>query len=119
MKLKKLHKPHALKPGDKIATVSLSSGGPGTFRYRYDAGKRQLEEAFGVQVIEMPHTAKPADWVARNPQARADDLMQAFSDPEIKAVFSTIGGDDSIRLIPYLDINVIKNNPKIFMGYTT
>lgn len=118
MKLEKLHKPNALKRGDKIATVSLSWGGPGTFRYRYDAGKKQLEEAFGVQVVEMPHTAKPADWVARNPQARADDLMQAFSDPEIKAVFSTIGGDDSIRLIPYLDINVIKNNPKIFMGYS-
>jgi muramoyltetrapeptide carboxypeptidase LdcA involved in peptidoglycan recycling len=52
----------------------------------------------------------------QNPQARADDLMGAFADPSIKAIFSTIGGDDSIRLLPLLDLSVITSNPKIFLG---
>ena len=66
----------------------------------------------------MPHTLKDADWLSHHPEARAADLMAAFSDPTIKAVISTIGGDDSIRLLPYVDLNVIRSNPKIFMGFS-
>jgi len=111
-------KPHQLRPGDKVATVSLSWGGAGIFPHRYDAGKKQLESAFGVQVVEMPHTLCDADWLERNPQARAEDLLHAFSDPSIKAIISTIGGDDSIRILPYLDLEVIRSNPKIFLGFS-
>ena len=111
-------KPQKLNPGDQVATVSLSWGGPGTFLHRYQAGVRQLEEAFNVTVVEMPHTLKDPDWLANHPQARAADLMQAFADPSIKAIFSTIGGEDSIRIVPFLDLDVIRQNPKIFMGYS-
>jgi muramoyltetrapeptide carboxypeptidase LdcA involved in peptidoglycan recycling len=111
-------KPHKLHPGDKLATVSLSWGGPGQVPHRYQAGKQQLQDEFGVTVVEMPHTLSPADWVRRNPRARADDLMQAFADPSIKGIISTIGGDDSIRILPYLDLDVIRANPKVFMGFS-
>ena len=111
-------KPKKLQPGDKVATVSLSWGGPSVFPYRYEAGKRQLQDQFGVTVVEMPHTLSDAAWLQRNPQARADDLMQAFADSSIKAIISTIGGEDSIRILPYLDLEVIRSNPKIFMGYS-
>ena len=111
-------KPKKLQPGDKIATVSLSWGGPGVFPHRYEAGKRQLQDEFGVTVVEMPHTLSDASWLQHNPRARADDLMQAFADSSIKAIISTIGGDDSIRILPFLDLDVIRSNPKIFMGYS-
>lgn len=111
-------KPPNLKPGDKIATVSLSWGGPSVFPHRYQTGVKQLQEEFGLQVVEMPNTLKDAGWLARNPQARADDWMQAFADLSIKAVFATIGGEDSIRLLSLIDLNVIRSNPKIFMGYS-
>jgi muramoyltetrapeptide carboxypeptidase LdcA involved in peptidoglycan recycling len=75
-------------------------------------------DEFGLEVVEMPNALKSADFLSKNPQARADDLMQAFSDSSIKAVISTIGGDDSIRVLPFIDLSVIKNNPKIFMGYS-
>lgn len=110
--------PPKLSPGDKVATISLSWGGPGTFPHRYQAGKRQLEETFGVQVVETRHALADADWLWRNPQARADDLHEALLDPSIKAIFSTIGGDDSIRILPYLDLDLIRSHPKIFMGYS-
>ena len=111
-------KPKKLKPGDKVAAISMSWGGPGTFRHRYEAGKRQLQEALGVTVVETAHALRSAEWLERNPQARADDLMDAFEDPSIQAVIATIGGDDSIRLLPYLDLGVIRSHPKIVMGYS-
>lgn len=113
-----MQKPAKLQPGDKVATITLSWGGAGLFPHRYQAGKSQLEEIFGVTVVETPHALRDPKWIANNPQARADDLMQAFSDPSIKAIFSIIGGEDSIRILPYLDLNVIHANPKIFMGYS-
>lgn len=113
-----MRKPAALKAGDKIATVSPSWGGPGSYPQRYAAGKAQLEGAFGVRVIEMDHTMASPDWVAANPKARAEDLMAAFADPSIAGIVCTIGGDDSIRLLPYLDLDVIRNNPKVFLGFS-
>lgn len=113
-----LIKPRALLRGDKVAVVSLSWGGPGTFPGRYEAGKRQLEKAFDLTVVAMPNALKSADWVAANPKARAEDLMVALQDQSVKAIISAIGGDDSIRLIPYIDFSVIKNNPKVFVGYS-
>lgn len=111
-------KPSKLHPGDKVATVSLSWGGPAVFPQRYRAGVDQLQAEFDLQAIEMPNALKDANWLARNPKARAEDLMQAFADPSIKGVFATIGGDDSIRLLPYLDLDVIRDNPKVFLGYS-
>jgi muramoyltetrapeptide carboxypeptidase LdcA involved in peptidoglycan recycling len=111
-------KPKALKKGSRIATLSMSWGGPSSFPERYQIGKQQLEEAYGVTVVEMPHALSDADWLYRNPNARADDLMMAFADPSIDGIISTIGGDDSIRLIPYIDLDTIRANPKVFCGYS-
>lgn len=66
----------------------------------------------------MPHTRKEEAWLTKNPQARADDIMAAFSDPSVDGIIASIGGDDSVRLLPHIDFNVIKNNPKILMGYS-
>jgi muramoyltetrapeptide carboxypeptidase LdcA involved in peptidoglycan recycling len=111
-------KPKKLRPGDTVAALSLSWGGPGTFPHRYEAGKQQLQNEFGLNVVETPLTLKDAAWLHNNPEARARDLMNAFADPSIKAIISTIGGDDSIRILPYLDLDVIRSNPKIVMGYS-
>jgi muramoyltetrapeptide carboxypeptidase LdcA involved in peptidoglycan recycling len=115
--------PHLIKPkrlvaGDIVATVSPSWGGPGALPQRYQAGKAALEHTFGVRVVEMPHTLAPPDWVAQNPRARADDLMAAFADPDIAGIFATIGGEDCIRLLPFLDLQVIAANPKVFLGFS-
>lgn len=115
-----LIKPESLKRGDKVATVSLSWGGAGDsdILWRYNQGKKRLEEDFGLQVVEMPNTLKGSDYVYNNPESRAKDLMMAFKDKSIKAIFSCIGGEESIRMLPYIDFQVIRDNPKIFMGYS-
>lgn len=111
-------KPKKLNPGDKVATVSPSWGGPSVFPRRYEVGVQQLKDEFQLEVVEMPNTLRDADWLASNPKARADDFMQAFADPSIKGIFATIGGEDSIRLLPFMDLKIIRANPKIFMGYS-
>ena len=107
-----------INPGDKIATVSLSAGTAGELPWRYQTGKDYIESHFALKVIEMDHTLKTAKFIEDNPQSRAKDLMQAFMDPSIKGIFSNIGGFDAMRLLPYIDFDVIKNNPKVFLGYS-
>jgi len=111
-------KPMLLNKGDKVATISLSWGGAGEILHRYEIGKRQLQETFDVEVIETKNALQSADWVYKNPQARAEDLMEALEDKSVKAILSNIGGDDSIRTLPFIDFETIRNNPKIFMGYS-
>lgn len=81
-------------------------------------GKRELEQRFGFRVVEMPHALRDPEWVRTHPRERAEDLHLAFTDPDIKGVFASIGGDDSIRLLPYLDPRAITKDPKVFMGYS-
>jgi muramoyltetrapeptide carboxypeptidase LdcA involved in peptidoglycan recycling len=116
--MKKLIKPNKLSHGDKVAIVSPSWGGPSSIPHRYKVGKDRLEQIFGLEVIAMKNALRDPDWLYCNPQARADDLMEAFSDPSIQGIFSSIGGDDAVRLMPFVDLNIIQNNPKIFMGFS-
>ena len=113
-------KPKRLQKGDKVAVVSLSWGGLGDdcFIHKYHIAKERLEKDFGLEVVCMPHALKGSAFVAEHPELRAKDLMDAFSDSSVSAVFCAIGGEDTIRILPYIDLTVIQNNPKIFMGYS-
>lgn len=113
-----LIKPRKLKVGDKIAAVTLSWGGPGAYPYRYLIGKDKIEKTLGLKVVEMKYTLADPDWLYENPKARAEDLMAAFEDKSIKAIISTIGGSDSVRILEYIDLGVIKKNPKTLLGYS-
>ncbi len=55
-------KPPKLLPGDIVATISLSWGGALTFPQRYLAGKQQLQDTFGLQVVESRYALKDAAW---------------------------------------------------------
>lgn len=113
-------KPKRLRKGDKVAIVSLSWGGLGDdcFVHKFYIAKERLEKDFGLDVVCMPHALMGSEFIANNPELRAKDLMDAFSDNSIAAIFCSIGGDDTIRILPYINLEIIKNNPKIFMGYS-
>lgn len=113
-------KPKKLKRGDTVAIVSLSSGTAGDklFKHRYEQGKKRLEEEFGLKTITMPNALKGSEYLYKHPEARAKDFMDALKDKNIKGIICNIGGADTIRLLPFIDFDVIKNNPKIFMGYS-
>ena len=113
-------KPNMLKRGDKIAIVSLSSGllGEESLIHKYYIARERLEKDFGLEVVTMPHALKGIEYIYNHPEKRAQDLMDAFLDESIKGVFCAIGGSDAIRLLPYVDYEVIKNHPKVFLGYS-
>jgi muramoyltetrapeptide carboxypeptidase LdcA involved in peptidoglycan recycling len=113
-----LVRPPALRPGDTVAVVSLSAGVAAAVPHRYAAGKRQLAEAFGLRVIDAPHATRDSGWLRANPKARAEDLHWALENPDVHGIISAIGGDDSIRIAPYLDLSVIAAHPKVFTGYS-
>ena len=113
-------KPEKLQKGDTVAIVSLSSGTAGEelFRHRYEQGKKRLEEVFGLKTVTMPNALKGCEYLSKHPEARAKDFMDAIKDKNIKGIICNIGGVDTVRLLPYIDFDAIKNNPKVFMGYS-
>ncbi|WP_323704325.1 S66 peptidase family protein [Mammaliicoccus sp. Dog046] len=115
-----LIKPPMLHKGDTVAIVSLSSGlaGDQEIIWRTQIGIDRLTEVFGLKVKIMPHALKGSDFTYNHPEKRAEDLHSALKDPEVKAIICTLGGDDSVRLWPYVDLNLIKDHPKILSGYS-
>lgn len=117
-------KPQKLKAGDTIAIVSLSSGilGEPFIKQQLDLGHRRLE-AYGFNVKMMPNALRGLKYLSDHPEARADDLIMAFQDVEVKAIVCAIGGEDGFRLAPYLFENdalceAVTRHPKIFLGFS-
>ncbi len=102
-------KPIKLKKGDTIAVLSPSWGGPSVFPYIFDNGIKVLKENFGLKVKEYPSTRMSAEKLYENPKIRAQDINAAFADKEVKAIIPSIGGNDSIRILKYLDKKIIKD----------
>ncbi len=117
-------KPKCLRPGDKVAIVSLSSGimGEPFAKHEVEIAERRLKE-YGLVPVYMKYSMKGAKYLANHPKQRAKDLKQAFADPSIKGIICAIGGTDTYKLTPYLleDKKFVKNvidNPKIFTGFS-
>ncbi len=105
-----------------VGIVSLSSGivGESFIRFEVDIGIRRLKE-FGLNIKFMPHSLMGLDYIKAHPEKRAEDLLQAFRDPEIDMILCAIGGDDTYRLLPYLfDHNELANavTDKAFLGFS-
>jgi len=111
-------KPRQLHRGDTIAVVSPSSGAASRFPHVLDDGLTVLRDYFGFRILEYPTARMGGKELHENPKLRADDINEAFGNPEVKGIIATIGGDDSVRLLQYLDIGRIKTNPKLIMGYS-
>lgn len=113
-----LIKPRKLEIGDTIAAISLSGGAAGDLPDWYSVAKCRLNKLFGLNIVETSHSLNGRKYIYENPRARADDLMEALADSNIKGIFLNVGGDDAIRILPYVDFQVIRDNPKIFLGFS-
>ena len=105
----------------KLDIVSLSSGilGEPFVKFEVDIGLTRLHE-FGLETRFLAHTMSGLNFIKDNPQMRAVDLLNAFSD-DSDMILCAIGGDDTFRLLPYLFENdELKNalSPKIFLGFS-
>lgn len=115
--MEKLIKPIYLKRGDTIGVVSSSAPLAGLVPHRLKKGLKTLED-FGFKVKIGSNALKITKYTAGNEKERAQDINNFFKDKTIKAIFSFIGGNHSNQILKYLDYDLIKKNPKIFIGYS-
>lgn len=105
--------PLPLQPGDRIAVLSPSWAAPAHFPAIHEQALDRIRDEFGLEPVEFPTTRRDA-----TPAERAADINAAFADPHIRAIISTIGGDDQITVLQHLDADVIRADPKRFLGYS-
>lgn len=108
-------KPRVLKPGDTVALITPST-------YVSDPDDlllaRRTVEYFGLKPKLGRHVGKKNGYLGGSIQERVDDLHAAFADPEVKAVFCTRGGYGAAMLLDRIDFDLIRRNPKVFIGYS-
>jgi muramoyltetrapeptide carboxypeptidase len=110
-----LVKPKRLSPGDTVAMVAPASA---TFKtVELDVARESLE-ALGLKVKVGGHLLDRHGYLAGQDKDRADDINRFFADPEVRAVLPIRGGWGSSRLLPFLDFDSIRRNPKIVLGYS-
>ncbi len=108
-------KPKALKEGDTIGIVSPASA---IFESEpYEIAKESFE-AMGLKVEFGKYTKSRYGHLAGTDEERAEELNMMFRDKEVNGIIALRGGAGSARLLDKLDYEAIKNNPKIFVGYS-
>lgn len=107
-------KPAALKPGDTVAVVAPASNLKADYLAR---GLAELQR-LGFRVRVREEILDKHRYTAGSDQRRVVELMRAFADPEVKAIFAARGGYGAMRLLDLIDETVVKANPKIFIGYS-
>ncbi len=109
--------PKRLKRGDLISIISPSAGLAPFAMHRIEVGKKELE-SMGLRVKIEKNALGNDGYVSASVSDRVKDIHNAFSNKEVKAIICTIGGNHSNQLLRYIDWDLIKNNPKIFVGYS-
>lgn len=110
-----LVKPERLRPGDTVGIVAPSSPPPNP-----DAIDRSLEalQRLGFKPLLAHNARRRNGFLAGSDRQRAHDLMRMFRNRDVKAIFCVRGGYGISRLLPLLDYELIRANPKILVGYS-
>jgi muramoyltetrapeptide carboxypeptidase len=111
----RLIKPKALRAGDVVGVIAPGTAVP-------DPDRLALVEPtlkfFGLRARMGKYVANGSGHVSRAVSERLDDLHAMFRDPEVKAVFCIRGGYGSMQLLDKIDYDLIRRNPKVFLGYS-
>jgi muramoyltetrapeptide carboxypeptidase LdcA involved in peptidoglycan recycling len=97
-----------------VAVLSPSWAGPAVYPEVHEIGLQVLRDQLDLEPVEYPTTRQ----LGASAKDRARDLMDAFADDSIAAVMATIGGEDQITVMPFLDTAVFIAHPKRFFGYS-
>jgi len=111
--------PSVLKPGGHLRVVSPASPLLTHVPDRRDRAERASRQ-LGLRLSYGRHAeaVSPDGATAGTAQQRAADLMEAFEDPDVDAIFCSDAGEGSDDLVPHLDPDRIRSNPKPFIGYS-
>ena len=109
----------AIKPGEKITIGVFSSSSPisATVPVRYNRGKAYLESK-GFRVVDGSLCGKQDFYRSGSIKDRADEFNALLHDESIDILMSSIGGNNSNSILPYIDYEYLKKHPKIIIGYS-
>lgn len=110
--------PNKLQKGDEIRVISPSSSLIRTGKFEDKLKAKVRLEALGFKVTFGAHLLENDILSSSSIASRVSDFHAAFKDQNVKAVLCTIGGFNSNELLPYLDWEIVRNNPKIFCGFS-
>lgn len=109
--------PEKLKKGDKIAVIAPSN----SWSFASKDVKEIANERFAVMGLEVTFTKnvnEVDEFDSSSIESRVSDLHEVFLDKSVKGVIAAYGGFNSNQLLRSMDWNIIKNNPKVFVGHS-
>ncbi len=106
--------PAPLSPGDLIGVVAPASPFNEADFFR---GIQVLKD-MGFQMALRPHLFDRSGYLAGTDADRATQVNEAFADDDIRAIVCARGGYGAMRMLPYLDFDLIHRHPKLFMGFS-
>jgi muramoyltetrapeptide carboxypeptidase len=107
----------SLKAGDSIGFFSPSSPITYLCPKRFERAKKYLISK-GFKIVDGNLTGKQDFYRSGSIKERAEELNTLIRNPDIKCIMSTIGGMNSNSILPFIDYEELKRNPKIIMGYS-
>ncbi|CAK7077760.1 LD-carboxypeptidase [Tissierella sp. P1] len=107
-------KPKALKLGDTIGIIAPAS--PTTEERVKKAHDKLIEMGFEVKIGKSPY--EKYGYLSGTDAVRAEDINEMFKDKEVNGIICIRGGYGTPRILDLLDYEAIKNNPKVFVGYS-
>ncbi|KKQ23723.1 MAG: muramoyltetrapeptide carboxypeptidase [Candidatus Roizmanbacteria bacterium GW2011_GWC2_37_13] len=109
--------PQKLKSGNEVRVIAPSRSLSIIGKEIQETANKRFKE-LGLKLSFGKHVNEIDEFNSSSIQSRAEDLHEAFSDKNVKAVITVIGGFNSNQLLKYIDWELVKNNPKIFLGYS-
>jgi muramoyltetrapeptide carboxypeptidase len=109
-------KPRTLKPGDTVGLITPSSYVFDT--WRIDLAAARLEATLGVKCRLGKHVTSRHGYMAGTEKERLEDLHAMFADSSVAGVFCLEGGYGTERLLSGIDYELLRKNPKVFLGYS-
>ncbi|HOX40574.1 MAG TPA: LD-carboxypeptidase [bacterium] len=109
--------PPKLRPEDEIRVIAPSKSMAIFSNENQKIANKNLE-ALGLNLTFGRHVNEMDDFRSSSTDSRIEDLHDAFADKNVKGVLTVIGGFNSNQLLRYIDWELIRNNPKVFCGYS-
>ncbi|MFT4283160.1 MAG: S66 family peptidase [Candidatus Woesearchaeota archaeon] len=109
--------PKKLEKGDEIRIIAPSLSFSVISKEQRRLAKKRLEE-LGLKVTYSKNIEESDIFSSSSIKSRVEDIHEAFKDKNVKAIMTVLGGHNANQLLDYIDFELIKNNPKIFCGYS-
>ena len=111
----KIQKPRRLAEDDTVGLIAPASNAAEDENIRFTV---DLVRSLGFRVKEGKHLYRRNQYLAGSDRERAEDVNTMFGDDEVDAIFCTRGGYGTPRILPYLDYDLIADNPKVILGFS-